>query len=225
MIKPKPMQPAVAGGLTLDDFTVDEGSATVTCPASQTRPVSTAPTVTFGALCRDCPLRAACTTAQGEPTMVLHERNDLLRAARTDWAADPALREEYRTYRPNIEHTVSQIATHSGRRIKPRYRGTTKNNAWLTCRTAALNLHNLVGRGLTASTEPGSWSPDRPQGTQNHQKKRGPPSTPGSPAAGAPPHTRRARPARNHPPPTPRLPRTVQPGHHRAHEPASSAPA
>jgi IS5 family transposase len=149
VIKPKPVQPAVAGGFTLDDFTVDEGAGTVTCPAGQTRPVSAARTVTFGALCRDCPLRAACTTAQGGRTMVLHERDDLLRAARADWAADPALREDYRTYRPNIERTVSQVATHSGRRIKLRYRGTTKNNAWLKCRTAALNLRNLVGRGLT----------------------------------------------------------------------------
>jgi IS5 family transposase len=149
VIKPKPVQPAVAGGFTLDDFTVDEGAATVTCPAGQTRPLSATRTVTFGALCRDCPLRAACTTAKAGRTMVLHERDDLLRAARADWAADPALREDYQTYRPNIERTVSQVATHSGRRIKLRYRGTTKNNAWLKCRTAALNLRNLLGRGLT----------------------------------------------------------------------------
>jgi IS5 family transposase len=63
--------------------------------------------------------------------------------------AGPALREDYRTYRPNIERTVSQVATHSGRRIKLRYRGTTTNNAWLTCRTTALNLRNLLGHGLT----------------------------------------------------------------------------
>jgi hypothetical protein len=149
VIKPKPVQPAVTGGFTLDDFTVDEGSGTVTCPAGQTRPLSATRTVTFGALCRECPLRAACTTAKAGRTMVLHERDDLLRAARADWAADPGLREDYRTYRPNIERTVSQVATQSGRRIKLRYRGTTKNNAWLKCRTAALNLRNLLGRGLT----------------------------------------------------------------------------
>jgi hypothetical protein len=149
VIKPKPVQPAVAGGFTLDDFTIDESSGTVTCPAGQTRPLSATRTVTFGALCHDCPLRAACTTAKAGRTMVLHERDDLLRAARADWAADPALRQDSRTYRPNIERTVSQVATHSGRRIKLRYRGTTKNNAWLKCRTAALNLRNLLGRGLT----------------------------------------------------------------------------
>jgi hypothetical protein len=34
VIKPKPVQPAVPGGFTIDDFTVDEDSGTVTCPAA-----------------------------------------------------------------------------------------------------------------------------------------------------------------------------------------------
>jgi len=34
-------------------------------------------------------------------------------------------------------------------RIRLRYRGVTRNHAWLKRRTAALNLRNLVGRGLT----------------------------------------------------------------------------
>jgi hypothetical protein len=149
VIKPKPVKPAVVGGFTLDDFTVEEGSGTVTCPAGQTRPISSKRTVSFGALCRDCLLRARCTTAKTGRSMDLHEHDDLLRAARTDWAADPALREDYRRHRPNVERTVSQVATHGGRRIKLRYRGTTKNDSWLKYRTAALNLRNLIGRGLT----------------------------------------------------------------------------
>jgi hypothetical protein len=43
----------------------------------------------------------------------------------------------------------------AGRRLKLRYRGTTKNHAWLTRRTAALNLRNLIGRGLTSTA--GVW--------------------------------------------------------------------
>ena len=39
VIKPKPVQPAVAGGFTLDELTVDEDSDTVTCPAGHTRPI------------------------------------------------------------------------------------------------------------------------------------------------------------------------------------------
>jgi Transposase DDE domain len=156
VIKPKPVQPAVEGGFTCDDFTIDERNGTVVCPAGQTRPLSPSRTATFGALCRDCPLRAQCTTAKSGRTITLHERDDLLRAARADWAADPALREDYRQQRPNVERTVAQVATRGGRRVKLRYRGTTKNNAWLKRRTGALNLRTLVGRGLTRVN--GAWA-------------------------------------------------------------------
>ena len=156
VIKPKPVTPAVPGGFTVDDFTVDEQARTVTCPAGQSRPISPRRTVTFGVLCRDCPLRARCTTATTGRSMDLHERDDLLRAARADWAADPDLREDYRRYRPNIERTVAQVATQGGWRIKLRYRGTNKNHAWLKRRTAALNLRNLADRGL--SRQAGTWA-------------------------------------------------------------------
>jgi hypothetical protein len=155
VIKPKPVAPAVEGGFTVDDFTVDEAAGTVRCPAGQTRPISPGRSATFGALCRDCPLRARCTTSKTGRTLVLHERDDLLRAARADWAADPELREDYRHHRPNIERTIAQVATHGGRRIKLRYRGTAKNNAWLKRRTAALNLRVLLGRGLARVN--GAW--------------------------------------------------------------------
>jgi hypothetical protein len=157
VIKPKPVQPAVEGGFTCDDFAVDEQAGTVTCPAGWTRPLSASRTATFGALCRDCPLRARCTTSKTGRSLTLHERDDLLRAARADWAADPDLREDYRRHRPNIERTVAQVATRGGRRIKLRYRGTVKNNAWLKRRTAALNLRTLLGRGLARVN--GAWVP------------------------------------------------------------------
>jgi Transposase domain (DUF772)/Transposase DDE domain len=155
VIKPKPVQPAVEGGFTSDDFAVDEQAGTVTCPAGRTRPLSASRTATFGALCRDCPLRARCTTSKTGRSLSLHKRDDLLRAARADWAADPDLREDYRRHRPNIERTVAQVATRGGRRIKLRYRGTVNNNAWLKRRTAALNLRTLLGRGLAHVT--GAW--------------------------------------------------------------------
>ena len=65
VIKPGPLRPAVPGGFTIDDFTVDEQAGTVTCPAGVTRPMSARTrTVTFGAACAGCPLRARCTTAK-----------------------------------------------------------------------------------------------------------------------------------------------------------------
>ncbi|GAB2992122.1 hypothetical protein GCM10023080_067410 [Streptomyces pseudoechinosporeus] len=64
------------------------------------------------------------------------------------WKNNPDLRADYRRPRPNIERVVSQVASRGGRRLKLRYRGTDRNNAWLKRRTAALNLRNLINRGL-----------------------------------------------------------------------------
>jgi hypothetical protein len=156
VIKPKPLRPSVEGGFTVDDFTVDEPAGTVTCPAGHTRPITKTRTVTFGTLCRDCPLRARCTTSKTGRTLNLHDRDHLLRQARSDWAEQPGLRENYRTFRPNVERVISQIASRGGRRLKLRYHGTANNHAWLTRRTAGLNLRNLIGRGLTRVA--GAWT-------------------------------------------------------------------
>ncbi len=155
IIKPKALKPAVEGGFTLDDFTVDETAATVTCPAGITRPVTVRRNVTFGAACRGCPLRHRCTTSKHGRALILHQHDALLRTARASWTAQPGPREDYKKYRPNIERVISQIATRGGRRLKLRYIGTTPNNAWLKNRTAALNLRNLISRGL--SRDNGAW--------------------------------------------------------------------
>jgi IS5 family transposase len=159
VIKPRPIPAAVAGGFTLDDFTVDEAVATMTCPAGNTRPITKTRNVVFGVLCRSCPLATRCTTSKTGRTISLHERDDLLRQARRDWTDKPDLREKYRMNRPNVERVVSQIASRGGRRLKLRYRGVEKNHAWLTHRTAGLNLRNLVGRGLTRTAEVWALTP------------------------------------------------------------------
>jgi len=156
VIKPKPLRAPVKGGFTVDDFTVDEQQGTVTCPAGHTVALSRTRIATFGVLCRGCPLRARCTTCKTGRTLVLHPRDDLLRAARADWAAGSGLREDYMTHRPNVERAIAQLATWRGRRLKLRYRGTAKNDAWLKRRTAALNLRNLIGRGL--ARRDGAWA-------------------------------------------------------------------
>ena len=155
VIKPRPLKPAVEGGFTLDDFSVDESAGTVTCPAGVTRRISARRNVTFGAACRGCPLRARCTANKTGRALILHEHDALLRAARRDWAARPALREDYKKYRPNVERVISQVASRGGRRLKLRYLGTARNNAWLKHRTAALNLRNLISRGLAFDN--GEW--------------------------------------------------------------------
>jgi hypothetical protein len=152
VIKPKPLQAAVPGGFTVDDFAADERAGTVTCPAGITRKITPRRSAVFGAACRSCPLRQRCTTAKDGRTLDLHQHDALLRAARAGW---PALREDYKAHRPNIERAIAQVATRRGLRLKLRYRGAAPNSAWLKYRTAALNLRNLISRGLTRRN--GTW--------------------------------------------------------------------
>ena len=153
VIKPKPLQPAVPGGFTLDDFAVSEDDGTVTCPAGVTRPMSPARTVTFGAACAGCPLRQRCTTARDGRSMAIHPHEGLLRAARAQ-ARTPEFKRAYPT-RSMIERVISWTATQNGRRVRLRYAGTARNDAWLHTRCAAINLRTLLRHGLTRSG--GAW--------------------------------------------------------------------
>ena len=157
VIKPKPLVPAVPGGFTLDDFTIDDQAGTVTCPGGHTRPITKSRTVTFGKLCTDCPLRDRCTTAKTGRSMTLHEHEALLRAAR----AQGRTAEFNATYptRSNVERTIAHLATQNGRRVKLRYHGVQKNHAWLRTRAAAVNLRTLLRHGLTRTNDVWALAP------------------------------------------------------------------
>jgi hypothetical protein len=148
VIKPMPLRPAVADGFTLDDFSIDEDAATVTCPNQVTRPISRRRTVTFGAACRGCPLRARCTTRKDGRSLILHQHETLLRAARRQ-AETPEFNLTYRQHRPMVERSIAWLVR--GNR-KLRYRGTTKNDHWLHHRAAAINLRRLITLGLDHDT-------------------------------------------------------------------------
>jgi hypothetical protein len=156
VIKPRPIQRPVPGGFTIDDFAVSPDGDAVACPAGVSRPVAPSGRVTFGAACRGCPLRGRCTTSAAGRSLKLTAHDAALRAARAAWAGDAGLREDYARHRPNVERAIAQVATWRGRRLKLRYRGVAKNHAWLKRRTAALNLRNLAGKGLTRRD--GAWA-------------------------------------------------------------------
>lgn len=149
IIKPGPLRPAVAGGYTIDDFTVDEAAGTVTCPAGITRTLTPARHAVFGAACRNCPLRARCTTSEAGRTIRLHHHDALLRQARRDWAHRGDLRAVYRQHRPMVERSIAWLIGPKGRCRKLRYRGVAANDLWLHTRLAALNLRRLINLGLT----------------------------------------------------------------------------
>jgi transposase len=155
IIKPGPLRPAVPGGFTIDDFTVDEQAGTVTCPNGLVRRLTAKRTATFGAGCRNCPLRERCTTAKDGRSISLHPQDQVLRAARAQWATTKTLRDTYRRHRPMVERSIAWLIGPKGRCRKLRYRGTTANTWWLRTRIAALNLRRLLNLGLTR--QPTGW--------------------------------------------------------------------
>jgi Transposase DDE domain/Transposase domain (DUF772) len=152
VIKPWPLRPAVAGGFTVEDFTVDEAAGTATCPQGITRPISRTRAVTFGVACRGCPLRQRCTHAAAGRTLQLHQHDAIQRAHRAR-AADPDFQATYRRHRPMVERSLAWL-TRGNRRVP--YRGVAKNDAWLHLRVAAIDLRRLLNLGLTGA--PGHWA-------------------------------------------------------------------
>jgi hypothetical protein len=152
LVKPWPVKPAVPGGFTVDEFTVDEAAGTATCPAGVTRPISRTRVVTFGAACRGCPLAQRCTTAKDGRSLKIHQHDALQRTHRRR-AEDPQWQADYRQHRPMAERSIAWLTARGNRKL--RYRGVTKNNHWLHHRTAALNLRRLLTLGL--DRQQGTW--------------------------------------------------------------------
>jgi DDE family transposase len=152
VVKPWPLRPAIEGGFTLDDFTHDPASNTVTCPNGVTRPVTGSGAVTFGVHCRGCPLRARCTAATDGRTLRLGPHHALQRAHRLRAAGSEHLA-SYRRHRPMVERSIAWL-TRGNRRVP--HRGVVKNNAWLHTRVAALNLRRLLTLGL--HLDHGRWA-------------------------------------------------------------------
>jgi hypothetical protein len=153
IIKPWPLRPAVEGGFTLDEFTVDEAAGTVTCPNHITRPITGNRRVIFGTACRDCPLRPRCTSSARGRTLTLHPHDALQRAHRTR-ARDPHFQAVYRQHRPMVERSIAWLV--AGRNRQLRFRGTRLNDLWLHHRAAALNLRRLLTLGLHHTG--GTWA-------------------------------------------------------------------
>lgn len=156
IIKPAPLRPAVPGGFTLDDFTIDEQAGTATCPNGVTRQITANRSVTFGVACRGCPLRERCTTNKTGRSLSLHPHDALLRQTRRDWAADTKLRDTYRQHRPMVERSIAWLIGPKGRCRQVRHRGIQANDLWLHLRVTGLNLRRLLNLGLTHTD--GAWA-------------------------------------------------------------------
>jgi hypothetical protein len=95
VIKPVPLRTVIEGGFTRDDFIVDETAGQVTCPAGYIVAITRSRGADFGVRCRDCPLRARCTTSKRGRKLTLHEHDSVLYAARRQ-AEKPEFQTVYR---------------------------------------------------------------------------------------------------------------------------------
>ena len=153
LVKPWPVQAAVPGGFTVEDFDIDLNARTASCPAGHSVPISASGAATFGSRCAGCPFAARCTTAVRGRTLKIGEHFALQRAHRHR-AQDPQWQHDYRQHRPMVERSIAWLVRGGNRKV--RYRGVTKNDAWLHHRTAALNLRRLLILGL--QHRDGAWT-------------------------------------------------------------------
>ena len=129
-----------------DDFTIDYTARTVTCPNEITTHISPTGIATFGAKCRDCPVRTRCTSAVDGKTFLVSEHDQHLAANRVRWRTDTDLIDDYRQHRPMVERTIAWLVTNGHRRC--RHRGVDRNRIAFSTRAAVTNLKRLINLGL-----------------------------------------------------------------------------
>jgi hypothetical protein len=162
-IKTKVQPPnAPAGKYTKDQFTIDLGAGTVTCPNQVTtviRPINEHPRhagkADFGKACTGCPLRAQCTASKTGRQITISRWETHLTTARIR-QTDPAWKADYRATRPKVERKIAHLMRrrHGGRRA--RMRGLPRVAADFTLLAAATNLARLATLGLTH--QPRGWA-------------------------------------------------------------------
>lgn len=150
-IKPYPSSLRSDAHFHREDFMVDEGAGTATCPAGHTVRINRARRAVFGARCATCPLRTQCTTSK-RGRLKLHLHDALLVESRQAWR-EGDFAEAYRRWRPMVERSIAWLVAHGNRRV--RFRGVQRNQFGLTTRVAALNLRRLIGLGLQHD---GGWT-------------------------------------------------------------------
>jgi len=153
VIKPGPLKGAIEGGFTIDDFTIDLETRTVTCPAGLTVRIGGGSVARFRQRCVGCPLRPVCTTSLTGRDVKVHPHHARLQAARRQ-AETPEFRQVYRQFRPMVERSIAWIVRKGHRRVA--YRGIDRNRIWLGHRIAAVNLTALLNLGL--HRRPDGWA-------------------------------------------------------------------
>jgi IS5 family transposase len=147
-----------AGRFTKDDFVIDTGARTVTCPAGHTVAyglrANGGGAARFGTRCATCPLRTACTSSVAGRDVTIHPHEDELALARTA-QQDPEWLERYRSTRPIVERKIAHFTRRAWGGRKARCRGLARVITDVLTRAGALNLARLATLGLRWND--GAW--------------------------------------------------------------------
>jgi hypothetical protein len=153
--------PAVAGGYTLDDFTIDLDAMTVTCPEQITVTISAKTrTARFGTACDRCPVRQQCTNAKSGRVIKVHPNHALLAAARV-FADTDHFDTTYRQHRPMIERTIAWLVRDNHRRVRFRF-------------AAQRSTSNGSSTSAWFSTQPAPGPSTRPDRPTSHRPRPNP---------------------------------------------------
>jgi len=142
---------APAGRFGKDQFQIDLGSDTVTCPNQVTVKIrygaNGSGIAYFADACVACALRAQCTNATAGRTIRVGVHEAALAKAR-DRQQAPEWQDDYRATRPKVERKLGHLMRrrHGGRRA--RVRGTPKVDADFNLLAAAANVARLGVLGL-----------------------------------------------------------------------------
>jgi transposase len=148
LVAPAPPASAPKGLFSKEDFVIDLGARTVTCPAGN---VASIPALggrgraqaRFGVVCGGCALRVRCTTSPHGRIVEVTAGEELLAPARAArWTEE--FRDRYGE-RSRIERKAAQLKYRSP---KVPWRGLVKADAWLKLKVAAMNLDRIGRLGL-----------------------------------------------------------------------------
>ena len=188
VVKPIVRKPHIKGGYHRDDFDIDTGGRTVTCPAGHTTRIRPGGTAPFSKRCNGCPLRARCTTSKCGRTIAVDKHHDRRAANKARWAKEEA-QDTYRNLRPSVERTIAWAhSPQSQTRPTP---GTSPQ--------PAMARHQNSSHQPTTPHQPRTHPHHHRLGTQPHLNHQ----TTGNPKTGATPPRQPAP-----PPPTGSLPPT-----------------
>jgi hypothetical protein len=143
------------GFFSKDDFAIDLGAGTVTCPAGRTVHArfneKGEGTASFGKLCATCPLAAQCTTSKAGRNVGVHPNEEILQRHKEEQKT-PEWKQRYTSTRPKVERKIGHMARKAWGGRKARCRGVARSFTDVLTRAAVVNYSRLGGWCLSRTS-------------------------------------------------------------------------